>query len=75
MNRPLCKCHGVPMIPRKDRTWRCRIKQREYSRRWYHRNTDHAKAIAANVKMRLRGDRGAWMGVLRVTKVTEVEDV
>jgi len=74
MTRPLCKCHGIPMYHRKDRGWRCKVKQLESNRRYYERHIEDARARTARTKMRLRGDRGAWMDVLRITKVTEMSD-
>ena len=74
MNRPLCRCHGVPMYLRKDRGWRCRIKQLEANHRYYQRHREEAKAKVTRYKMETLGRYGSWMNVLRITKVSEVED-
>lgn len=74
MNRPLCKCHGVPMIRHDPRTWRCAIRNRVRNKIWYDRNHEQMLAMKAEDNMRIRGDRGAWMQVLKVTRVTEIVD-
>lgn len=62
------------MFLRKDRGWRCAVKQREANRRFYRRHTEESKARVARRKMQVRGDHGVWMNVLRIERVTEITD-
>ena len=59
MTRPLCKCHGEPMYLRGDP---------RRSNPW------RCAVPKKRENTTVRGDRGMWMKVLRITKVSEVSD-
>jgi hypothetical protein len=48
---PLCKCHGEPMLWKKNKElraggrWTCRVKQREAARQRRHAKGDHIRAL------------------------------
>mgnify|MGYP001596099776 FL=1 len=78
MIRPLCKCHGVPMhIGSRSAGriyWNCAIKNEARARVWECENRARHLAFHSMRNARHRGDRGSWMNVLRITKISEVID-
>ena len=74
MIRPLCQCHGVPMIPREDGKWRCRVQQRKAQNHFYRRHREKVIAKVNRYKMLTQGRHSYWMNVLHIERVSEIVD-
>ena len=71
--RPLCKCHGAPMTSHGVSGFRCSVTEGRGRRAYYARHHETQRARGARKSMLNRGDKGAWMRVLRVERVSEIE--